>query len=180
MESNRNQESLIAIGRIVKSFGIRGEVAVEILTDFPHRFIEMKKILLVNERTEAPPREVAIESARFHKNQALLKFDFISTPEEGALYRGWLLKIPKEEVMELEQDEYYVFELIGLEVFDTAGTLIGKIINVIPAGAHDVYEMKHPETGKVNMVPACKQFIRDVNLQAGKMIIDPIEGLIEL
>ncbi|MCD4784185.1 MAG: ribosome maturation factor RimM [Candidatus Eremiobacteraeota bacterium] len=180
MEGNRNKECLITIGKIIKPFGIRGEVQVEILTDFPHRFFEMESLFLVREKQNSPILIVNIESARLHKKRALLKLDVINSIEDAELYRNSYLKISKDDLMELEDDEFYIFDVIGLEVLTVEGTNVGKVVKVIPAGYHDVYEVMHPVTGKVNLIPACKQFVKEVNLESRKIIIEPIEELIDL
>jgi len=180
LEGNGNKESLITIGKIVKSFGVRGEVVVEILTDFPRRFIEMEELLLVKENSADPPMPVFIESARFHKKKVILKLDIIQQREDVGKYRNYLLKIPKEELMELSPDEFYIFDLLGLKVHTTKGDYIGNITKVVPAGYHDVYEICHPESGDVNLVPAMKKFIKEVNIEERRMVVEPIEGLFDL
>ena len=153
---------------------------MEILTDFPHRFFEMENLFLVREKHPPKTLTVDIESARFHKKRILLKLNIINSVEEAELYRDSFLKISREDLMELEPDEFYVFDLINLDVITIDGIYVGKIINVIPAGSQDVYEIKHPESGKINMVPACKQFVKEVKLESRKVIIEPIDGLIDL
>lgn len=180
MEGSRNKECLITVGKIIKPFGIRGEVQVEILTDFPLRFFEMESLFLVREKHNTETIVVNIESARLHKKRALLKLNIINSIEEADLYRNSYLKISKDDLMELEPDEFYVFDIIGLEVLTVEGVNVGKLVNIIPAGFHDVYEIKHPVSGKVNLIPACKQFIKEVNLKSRKIIIEPIDGLIDL
>ncbi len=180
MESSRDSKSLISIGRIIKPFGVKGEVVVEILTDFPLRFFEMEELLLVNELGADPPIMVNIESARIHKDRVLLKMDIIEQPEEVEKFKNWHLKIPKEDVQELPPDEFYIFELIGLEVWTTSEQFVGVLKKVLPAGVHDVYEIQHPESLKVNLIPARKEFVKEVNLETGKILVEPIEGLLEL
>lgn len=179
MEGHRDKERLISIGRIIRPFGVRGEVGVEILTDFPDRFMEMESVLLVNEKTGAPAKPVRIQSARFHKKMVLLKLDVFDTPEDIEPYRGCFLKITADELKELSPDEYYIFDLIGIEVFDLDGVVIGNLTKVFSAGVHDVYEIQHPHSGKVNLIPAKKEFIKEVNIEERRMVVSPIEGLIE-
>ena len=180
MDSSGDSKSLISIGRIIKPFGVKGEVVVEILTDFPLRFFEMEEVLLVNELAGEPPITINIESARIHKDRVLLKMDIIDQPEEVEKFRNWHLKIPKEEVQELPPGEFYIFELIGLEVWTTSEEFVGVLKKVLPSGDNDVYEIHHPESRKVNLIPARKEFIKDISLETGKILVEPIEGLIEL
>lgn len=180
MESSGDSKSLISVGRIIKPFGVKGEVVVEILTDFPLRFFEMEEMLLVNELTADSPITVSIESARIHKDRVLLKMDIINQPEEVERFRNWHLKIHKEEVQELPPCEFYIFELIGLEVWTTSEQFVGVLKKVLPAGDNDVYEIHHPESRKVNLIPARKEFIKDIILKTGRILVEPIEGLLEL
>lgn len=179
MEGNRNTEPLISIGRIVKPHGIRGEAAVEILTDFPERFFEMKELLLAKEDANAPVIKAGVESARFHKKMVLLKLDIINSPEEVDAHRNYYLKIEKKELYTLPPDEFYIFELVGMEVDTLQGQYVGKLTKVFPAGFHDIYEVIHPQTGKVNLIPAIKEFITKVDKEKGRMSVNAIEGLLE-
>ena len=180
MESSRNPKSLISVGKIIKPFGLKGEVAVEILTDFPLRFLEMEELYLVDELKSKKEIVAKIESARFHKKRVLLKIDLINSPEEGDIYRNWHFKINKKDVQKLPNDEFYIFDLIGIDVLTTEGESVGILKKVIPAGFHDVYEIHHPETGKVNLIPSIKKFVKNVDIGNKKMIIEAIEGLLDL
>jgi 16S rRNA processing protein RimM len=176
MKTDRN----INIGRIIKPHGIHGEVKVDILTDDPEYFLDLKNVFLVDETGQNKTMTATIESARFHKGVVLLVLDIIRTAEEAETFRGWLIQVPESQLRELEEDEYYIFYMLGVKVYTTEGALVGEITNVIPGGLQDIYEIRNSETGKVNMVPSRKEFIKSVNIPEKTIIIEPIEGLIEL
>lgn len=162
-------EDLVAVGRILKPHGVRGEIRVQILTDFPERFEETGELWLVSPEGEAQRRKV--EGARFHSGWVLLKLEGISTPEAVAEYRHWILSVPEDDLFALEEDEYWHFELEGLEVRDEAGAVLGRLKEVLPTPAHDLYAVEGPR-GEI-LIPAVGEFVLSVDVEAGFMVVRP-------
>lgn len=173
-------EQLITIGKIIKPHGIRGEMKVKILTEDPEEHFAPEEPLILVSPDGKKKMECHVESSRIVGNGMLLCVEEILDATQAENCRDWLVKTPMERLVLPQEDEYFVFDLVGLSVSTTDGVLVGKLIKVLPAGHHDLYEIEHPETKKKNLIPAKKEFIKDVNLKKKTMIIEPIEGLIEL
>jgi 16S rRNA processing protein RimM len=159
----------IPIGRVVAPWGIRGEVKVEVMTDFPERFS-------CGEILSLQGRAVTIESSRHHGNMAILKLDTIDSRNAAELIRGAYLEMPATELKSLPKGEYYRFQLLGLEVCSKEGKALGKISNVIPTGSNDVYEVTS-ETGTF-LMPAIDEVVKSIDLDKGCMTIKIIKGLL--
>jgi 16S rRNA processing protein RimM len=151
-------------------FGVRGEVKVVLETDFPERFEGLEAVWLSN---AVGGRMVAIESARLHKGFALVKFAGCDDRETAEKLRGAELRIERSQLRELQPGEYYVDDILGLEVCTTDGRRLGQVTEVLKAPANDVYV-----TPKA-LIPALKQVVREVDLVHRKMIIEPVEGLLD-
>ncbi len=166
------KESLVNIGRVVATQGNRGEVRVISLTDFPGRFQNLKKVYLIQEGKE--PITTEVERTWHHKGFIILKikgYDSISLAKE---LKGSFIAIPKEERIKLKRDEYYIDDLIGLEVESDKGKRLGKIIDVIKNPGNDIYVVRND---KELWIPATKEVIKRIDLENKKMTIHMMEGL---
>ncbi len=162
----------LEIGKIVSVFGIKGEVKVEPWCDTPQLLCQFD-ILYYKSGTP-----VKIERARVHKNQVLLKIEGVDTPEEGVKLRGRVLYMDRADV-ELPEGVYFQQDLIGLEVSDSGtGEVYGTITDVLQTGANDVYEITDSEKIK-RYIPAIPEVIDSVELEEGRMLITPLEGLFD-
>lgn len=163
----------IRVGQIVNVHGLRGEVKVYPLTDYPERFDEIAYVFLAKEEQERK-----IQSAKYNKNMAILKLEGIDSVEQAERLREQYLFIDRENLRELEEDEYLIADLIGMEVVDMQEKHIGVLKEVLPYSANDVYVVASDE-GKEYMIPGLKQFVPRIDMSQGKIFIDPIEGMIE-
>lgn len=161
----------ITIGTVVAAFGIKGEVKVRIDTDFPERFEGLKEIWLVPKGGEG--RMVKVKSSRFHQGCELITFEGFEDRTAAEGLRGAELKIDEDELMDLDEGEYYIHDLLGLDIYTTSGELVGQVDDVLEGMAHDVYVTKR------GLIPAIKQVIIEINLEERKMIIEPMEGMLE-
>lgn len=159
----------ILIGEITSTSGLKGEVRVFPHTDFPERFSHLTEIG-VRRRSE-PTRMARIEYARITGSRVVLKLAGVETIEDAEALRGAHLMIPREQMMPLREDEYYHDQLLGLEVVTTTGESLGKITHILQTGANDVYETP------LAMIPAVKEFIREVDLEHGRMLVEDRPGL---
>jgi 16S rRNA processing protein RimM len=112
-------EPRIALGRIRKAHGLRGEASVEAWSEF-ERFREVTSVTLVSP-DETQTRDEKIESTREHGDRALIKFAGIATPEEMQLFQGWTIEIPASQARKLEDDEYFLHDLVGMHLVDREG-----------------------------------------------------------
>ena len=162
-------ESLI-VGRILAPWGIRGEVKVEVLTDFPERFAPQKVVYLNT-------RPLEIESCRPHKQQLVVKLATIDSVEDAEKLRGQDLTIPRSELSRLPEGQYYTFQIIGLKVVTTEGELLGHITEIMTTGSNDVYIVEG-KRGEI-LIPAIEDVVKSIDLKKGKVVIEAIKGLLD-
>jgi 16S rRNA processing protein RimM len=160
----------LIVGYILAPWGLRGEVKVEVATDFPERLAPQKLVYL-----NARPLE--IESCRPHKQHLVVKLATIDSVEDAEKLRGQDLTIPRSELYPLPEGQYYTFQLIGLKVVTTEGKLLGRITEIMTTGSNDVYivEGKRSEI----LIPAIEDVVKSIDLEKGKMVIEAIEGLLD-
>jgi 16S rRNA processing protein RimM len=166
---------LVTIGKAIKTFGVKGEMKIESLTDFPERFSNLNRVHLVS----PAGREIVceVQSVRNAGGAIYLLFAGYDTPEKAMVLNGWLLKIPEAETVPLPDGSYYWFELIGMEAVSESGEKIGTIVDIFQTGSNDVYVLKKGR--KEFYIPATKDVIRQVDKKARRMTIRVLEGLLE-
>lgn len=166
---------LITIGKVLKPWGVKGEIRIEPQTDFPDRFKELGRVFLVS----PAGKEIAstVTAARYVNNVPFLTLPGYDTPEKAKALNGWFIKIPREEVIPLPEGSYYWFELIGMEVFSEEGENLGTITDVFETGSNDVYVLKRGR--KEVYIPATREVIKQVDTAAKKMVIHLMDGLME-
>jgi len=175
-ESKQAAPSYLAIGRIIAPHGIRGEVKVEVLTDFPERFKPGSRALLGAGSEDPEARPVKIVAARPHKGGLLVKLDIVPDRNAAELVRDRYLLIPETEAMPLGDHENYLHDLVGLQVETTDGQLLGELKEVLFTKANDVYVVRGPD-GEV-LLPAIRNVVLRVDLPARRMIVALPEGLL--
>jgi len=172
--ADRPKPDLIRIGQVTAPHGVRGAVRVFPVSDFPERFTTLRRVLLGD-----PPHLVGVRFRGFVKNLVILEFDGIADRNQAEALRGQNLMVPRSEVHPLPEGYYYDFDLIGVDVVDTQGTLLGRLVDVDHnSPVHDLYVVE-TGPGKRSLVPAVRQFVKEIDLAAGRMVVDPIPGLLE-
>ncbi|WP_334196296.1 ribosome maturation factor RimM [Muricomes intestini] len=166
-------EQFLQVGIISSTHGVRGEVKVFPTTDDAVRFKKLKKVIL-NAGKEQIPLE--IENVKFFKQFVILKFKGIDNINDIEKYKGKSLFVDRENAVKLEKDEYYIADLIGMQVFTEEGRL-GVLKDVLETGANEVYVVDSDKYGEV-LIPAIQQCILDVNVQEQTMKVYLLEGLI--
>ena len=167
MDSSR--KSRIKVGKIVSAVGIRGEVKVYPYTDYPERFEELEGVYAGDEWLE-------IERVRYQKNVVIVKFAGSDDRNRAESLRDRFLTIDRKDLRQLEEDEYFIFDLIGLEAQDQEGKRLGRVSDVIQNTAQDLYEIE-TDSGKKYLIPAVREFVTEIDINHGIMKIKPIEGL---
>ena len=166
-------EQFLQVGVISSTHGIRGEVKVFPTTDDAARFKKLKKVLLDTDREQV---ELEIQSVKFFKQFVIVKFRGIDNINDIEKYKGKSLMVPREDAVQLEEDEYYIADLIGMEVY-TDGGRFGTLKDVMETGANEVYIIDSDEHGEV-LVPAIHDCILDVDVEKQTMKIRLMDGLI--
>ena len=167
-------EKLLQVGIISSTHGVRGEVKVFPTTDDVKRFKKLKNVILDTGREQLP---LEVESVKFFKQFAILKFKGYDNINDIEKYKGKSLLVNRENAVKLRKDEYFIVDMIGLAVFTEDGKEFGVMKDVLETGANDVYIIDSKEHGEV-LIPAIKQCILDVDIEAGKMVVHLLEGLV--
>lgn len=166
-------EKFLQVGVISSTHGIRGEVKVFPTTDDVARFKKLKKVLLDTGREQL---ELEVQSVKFFKQFVILKFKGIDNINDIEKYKGKSLLVPREQAVPLGRDEYYIADLIGMEVFTEDGRF-GVVKDVMETGANEVYIIDSDLHGEV-LIPAIRQCILDVDVEKKKMQIRLLDGLL--
>ncbi len=168
----------LLIGRILRPHGVRGEVAVEPLTDYPERFQAGARLFLGPE-LGATPVPVTIGSARPHQDRILLRLEQTADRNAAEQLRGLCFFIPLEEAAPLDEDSYYPHELIGLQVRLEDGRELGLVDELMQAGGNDVLVVRSPERRGDVLVPLAGPFIREIDLEEGVVTVVAVPGLLD-
>ncbi len=168
-------EQLLQVGVITQTHGVRGEVKVFPTTDDPERFLDLKYVFL---DTGKEKLKLQIQSVKFFKQFVILKFKGIDNINDIEKYKRCPLLVDRENAVELEEDEYFIADMIGLNVLTEDGEDFGILKDVIETGANDVYIIDSKNHGEV-LVPAIKECILDVNVKKGFIKIHLMDGLID-
>ncbi len=166
-------EQFLQVGIISSTHGVRGEVKVFPTTDDAVRFKNLKKVILNTGKEQIP---LEIENVKFFKQFVILKFKGIDNINDIEKYKGKSLFVDRENAVKLEKDEYYIADLIGMQVFTEEGRL-GVLKDVLETGVNEVYVVDSDKYGEV-LIPAIQQCILDVNVEEQTMKVYLLEGLI--
>ena len=169
-------EEMLRVGVIPTTHGVRGEVKVYPTTDDAERFLELEEIWLDTGKERLP---LKIQNVKFFKNMVILKFEGYDDINAVQAWRQKDLLVTREQAVELQEDEYFIGDLIGLHVEDEEGNALGVLRDVLETGANDVYLVSRPGE-KDLMLPAIKDCIREVDLESGIMRVRVLPGLLDL
>lgn len=162
------REGFATVGRVLGVWGLRGDLKIEPLSDFPQRFDPGRWLWLCGVQRE-------IMQSRWQRGSVILRLTGIDSPEAGQGLRGALVEVPESDLFPLAEDEYYEHDLIGLRVCTRRGEQIGCISRLVPTGANDVVEVVG-DAG-VYLLPLIADVVDAIDLLAGEMRVDLIEGL---
>lgn len=166
-------EQFLQVGVISSTHGIRGEVKVFPTTDDAGRFQDLKRVILDAGKEQIP---LEIQHVKFFKQFVIVKFKGIDNINDIEKYKGRSLLVSREDAVELEEDEYYIADLIGMDVLTDEGEK-GTLRDVIETGANEVYVVDFENLGEV-LIPAIHQCILDVDVEHMLMKVHLLEGLV--
>ena len=166
-------ESLLEVGQIVNTYGIKGFVKVNPLVDNNNQFKSFKTLYIQNKNNL---KELQVEEVKFSKNQVLLKFKGIETIEQAEELRNYYLQAKREDI-KLEKGAYFIVDLIGLEVYTEEGELLGTLKEVLQPGANDVYVVENKAKQEI-LLPVIPDVVKQVDIEGKKIVVKLLEGLI--
>jgi 16S rRNA processing protein RimM len=167
-----SKPAFLAVGRIRRPHGVRGQVLMEIYTDFPERLLTQRIVYVGRDH-----RELKLASVRSHNDGLLLGFEGIVTPEDAGLLRNQILYVDAREQPELPKGEYYHHQLIGMQVLDENDQNLGTLTEILETGANDVYVIKTVD-GSELLLPAIPEVILEVDLPNKIMLVHILPGLL--
>ena len=169
-------EDLLQVGVITSTHGVRGEVKVFPTTDDVRRFKKLKEAILDTGKEQL---NVEIEGVKFFKQFAILKFKGFDNMNDVERFRQKSLYVTRKNAVRLSRNEYFVADLIDINVYDENEQELGVLKDVISTGANDVYEIKTKD-GRDLLLPAIKQCILDVDVEGRRMTVHVLDGLLDL
>lgn len=163
---------MLKVGKITNTHGIRGNLKVYPLTDYIERFEELEWVYI-----EGYEEKFYIKSIGYMSNIVLISFHDYENINFVEKFKGRYLLIDESQRRDLPEDTYYIADIIGLDVYTKDNDYIGRVKDIIQTGPNEVYIIEGIDNKEI-MVPAVKEFIPEISLSQGKIIIDPIEGMI--
>lgn len=160
------------VGKIISSHGIKGELKIFPLTDDINRFKYLKEVYIGEEKLP-----VQVVGVKFNKDKPIIRLKEFDNINQVLKFKDRYLYVDDENLIELEENEYFVFQLLGCKVENMEGKSIGVLEDIINTLSNDVYVIRHGE--KEYLVPAIKEFIKNIDIESKLIRIDPIEGMIE-
>jgi 16S rRNA processing protein RimM len=161
----------LVVGFLRRAHGVRGEIIMDLHTDFPERLQSGRKLFVGQEH-----KPVTLSSARPHAKGMLVKFKGIETPEDAGQLRNQWVYVRTTEVPGLPEGKIYQHELFGFRVVDENEDLLGELVEIIETGANDVYVVRD-ETGKEILLPAIPSVILELDTERRLMRVHLLEGL---
>lgn len=168
-----DRPEFVTVGKVLKPRGIEGEAHLLPLTDFLERFQDLKSVRLECENKTHVMLTVAAVTI-YGNNRVGIKFHGINTPEAVLVYRNSYVQVVKDEVHELPEDTFYVFDIVGMPVESVSGKQLGRVTEVLAYPANDVYVIDN--NGSEILIPAVREIV-SIDKVAGKLVVQEIEGL---
>ena len=168
-------DELVAIARIVRPRGLRGEVVAEVLTDFATRFEDLQNVVGV--RADGTRTNLKIENFWFQKDRIILKFAEFDSANAAEELRNVEVCIPESEAVELEHDEFYDWQLAGCDVETINGEKLGKVREVMRTGGTELLVVENDD--RETLIPFAQAICPEVDIERKLIRVDPPEGLLE-
>lgn len=165
---------LVAVARIAKPRGLKGEVIADILTDFPERFDGLKTVIAV--MLDESRHELTLENHWFQSGRMVLKFAGFDSIEDGETLRNAEICVPESDAVELDEGEYFDWQLAGCRVVTVSGEEIGRVRELMRTGATEILVV---DGEKEYLVPFANAICTEVDIENGVILIDPPDGLLE-
>ena len=167
-------EDFIIIGKIVSTQGNKGEVKVIPLTDSIDRFDKLTDVFIREGNIE---KLLKINNLKTKKNAVILKFEDIDNIEKAKILVESFLEVKRSDAVKLPKDTYFIFDIIGLEVYTNENELLGKVDNIISTGSNDVYLVKNKNKKEI-LIPAIREIIKNIDVEKKRITINMVDGLI--
>jgi 16S rRNA processing protein RimM len=184
-------DAFLIVARVLRAHGVAGELACEIVTEFPERFKRTRRVFLSPpdlERGEpsasVAPTPMAVTRARIapHRghDEVIVQLDGVGDRDAAEKLQGWFVQVPQSEAWRLPRGRYYWHQIVGLRVVTTEGEEIGTVAEILETGANDVYVVKGNGVtgdGRERLIPAVKQVVTKIDPDQGEMVVALLPGM---
>lgn len=181
MAEKPGEDQWLVVARVLRPRGRKGEVAAEVLTDFPERFATMRRAYLEVSGGQPEPAEVA--ASWWHQGTLILHFSGVDSISKAERLRGRMVLIPRDERARLGRNQYYLWELVGCAVLRRGGDPVGTVIGVEVTGGVDLLRVREEGTARTAqdlLIPLAEEICTGIDVIARRIVIDPPEGLLDL
>lgn len=169
-------DELVAIARTVRTRGLRGELVAEVLTDFPERFDGLKDVIAVLPSGEQ--RNLKLSNAWFQKDRIVLGFEGVNSVEKAEELRDADICVAEADAVELDDGEFFDWELEGCKAINVDGTEIGTVRELMRTGAAEILVVENDEKREI-LIPFAESICIEVDVENKRIVVDPPEGLLE-
>ena len=170
-------DELVAVAKAVRTRGLRGEIVADLLTDFPERFEGLDELIAV--APDGTRLTLALEEHWFQGGRVILKFAGYDSIESASALIGYEFAVPESERVELEEDEFYDWELIGCQVETVEGEKLGAVREVLKTGAVSVLLIENAALAREHLIPLAETICVEIDIENKLIRVDPPEGLLE-
>jgi 16S rRNA processing protein RimM len=171
-------DELVAVAKAVRTRGLRGEIVADLLTDFPERFEGLEELIAV--APDGQRLTLSLEDHWFQGGRVILKFAGYDSIERASALVGYEFAVPESERVELEEDEFYDWELIGCRVETVGGERLGPVREVLKTGGVEVLLIENDVTGREHLIPLAETICVEIDIENKLIRVDPPEGLLEM
>ena len=168
-------QDYLHVGKIINVHGIRGEVKVLPLTDDPERFFSLDKVYVKKNDSFYP---LTVSKVRIHKNHILILFNEVFNRDQAEELKGYFMAIERKDAIKLSENQYFIGDLIGIEVYSIKNEKIGRIKDILQTGPTDIYVIQ--TEAKEILVPALKEIFREIDIENKVARADIPKDLMEL
>jgi 16S rRNA processing protein RimM len=172
-----NADSLVRVAKATRARGLKGEIVADLLTDFPERFEDVSELIAVGPKGDR--LTVELEDFWLQNDRIVLKFADCDSVAAAEKFRDYEFCVAQSQIAELDEDEYYDFDLEGCSVQEVSGRKIGEVKSVLKTGATPILVIA-ADNGAEIMVPLARSIITEIDVRAKVILIDPPEGLLDL
>lgn len=163
----------LIVGRVLKPWSYRGELKIQVLSDFPDRFASLREVYLGDDA-----KSFVVERAHPHGKFVLLKLVGVDSEADAAKLREQYIYVARENAMPLQPNQAYLYELLGLRAVTTDGQDLGEIVDILDTPAHDVFVVR--EGAREILIPGVPEYIREINVAEKRVIVHLVAGLVDL
>ena len=171
------EPAYLLLGEVLRPHGIRGELRLRLLTDYPERIAKLETVYLADNPEPKKPRSYRVQGMRRNGDYGLLKLHDIDDRDQADRLRGLFVLVDMEHAVPLEAGEFYLYQLLGLTVQTEAGEILGTLTELLETGANDVYIIDSPRYGEI-LIPVTEETIVKTDISAGILVVNLPEGLL--